>query len=114
MTANDASEPQMPVAEQALLWVVAVPRELEERVVDWLLGREDVASFSTAAVELHGADPVRLRGAERVSGRQRRTEFRVRIAASQLDSMTAALTEELKSADASWLAVPIAGEGRLG
>ena len=43
-----------------------------------------------------------------MSARRRKTEFRVRIAAAQLDEMTAALEGELAGADVSWVALPIA------
>src|SRR5690606_18885696 len=89
-------------------------RALEERVIDWLLARGDVTTFSTAAIDVHGVDPADLVGAERVSARRRRTEFRVRVPASHLDAMTAALASELRGAELDWLAVPIEAEGRLG
>jgi len=114
MTVSDSETLRPTSPERAVLLLVSVPRALEERVIDWLLARGDVTTFSTAAIDVHGVDPADLVGAERVSARRRRTEFRVRVPASHLDAMTAALASELRGAELDWLAVPIEAEGRLG
>ena len=49
-------------AEPAVLWVVSVPRTLEERMIDWLLARDDILTFTTTAVDVHGIDPAALVG----------------------------------------------------
>lgn len=113
MTADksEALPPALP--ERAVLLLVSVPRALEERVIDWLLARGDVTTFSSAAVDVHGVDPDDLAGAERVSARRRKTEFRVRVPTSHLDEMIAALESELRGAELDWVAVSIEAEGRL-
>ncbi len=109
-----ASEPSQPAShERSLLLVVSVPRAAEERVIDWLLARGDVTTFSSAAVDVHGVDPADLVGAERVSARRRATEFRVRIPASHLGELIAALESELRGLELEWFAVPIEAAGRL-
>ena len=113
MTASDTEALQPAAPERPILLLVSVPRALEERVIDWLLARDDVTTFSSVTVDVHGVDPVDLLGPERVSARQRKTEFRVRVPASHLDGMIAALASELRGAELDWLAVPIEAEGRL-
>jgi hypothetical protein len=103
MTGSDAAEARM-------LLVLSVPRVLEERVIDWLLGRGDLGTFASSVVDLHGADPAQLRGAERVAGRQRRVQFQVHVAEADLDALTAALEAELGGVNASWFAVPLRGQ----
>lgn len=94
-------------AEPRLLWVLSVPRALEERLIDWLLEQALAEPFSTAAIDLHGVSPEALRGAEKVGGRQRRIQFQVKVPASRLDELTATLHQELAGQDVDWFAVPI-------
>ena len=54
---------------------------LEERVIDWLLARPDVATFTSAIVHAYGADSRGLSTAEQVSGRQRRAELTIELTA---------------------------------
>lgn len=107
MSMSDAEGLRSGAEERLLLLLLSVPRALEERVTDWLLARDDVATFTSTPIYVHGVDPAVLLGAERVSARQRRTEFRVRIPASHLAQMTADLAIALPSADVSWVAVPV-------
>ena len=113
MTANDAEALQPKPPERAVLLLVSVPRALEERMIDWLLGRGDVTTFSSAPVDVHGVDPGALVGAERVSARRRETEFRVRVPAARVDEMISGLAYELGGALIDWVALPIEAEGRL-
>jgi len=110
MTTNEL---QATAPERAVLLLVSVPRAVEERVIDWLLARRDVTTFSSVAVDVHGVDPSDLVGAERVSARRRATEFRVRVAASLVDEMIAALESELRGVELDWVAVPIEAEARF-
>ena len=98
--------------ERPFLLVISVRRALEERVIDWLLARDDVGTFSSVPVDVHGVDPKALLGAERVGGRQRRTELRVRIPASHLAELADAMTSEFRGAELEWFVVAIEAEGR--
>ncbi len=102
-----------PPPERQCLWLIQVPKAFEDRIVDWLLARDDVETFSSVAIHLHGADPAVLDIAEQVGGRRRKTELRVRLPTSRLDAVIAAFAAELVGAEASWLVLPIEAEGRL-
>lgn len=112
MSSDDARETTSQ-QERQCLWLILVPKAFEDRIIDWLLARDDVESFSSVAIHLHGADPAVLDIAEQVSGRRRKTELRVRLPASRLDAVTAAFVAELRGAEATWLVLPIEAEGRL-
>lgn len=101
-----------PPSEPLLLFVISAPHALEERVLDWLLEKNDIGLFSSASTALHGADVRSLRGAEKVSGRQRRTEFRVQLPSSRLDAITRALDGSFAGTDLHWFALPLAAAGR--
>lgn len=103
---SDADEPR-------LLWVLSVPRAFEERVVDWLLEHDLIERFSSSVIDLHGAPQAELRGAEKVSGRQRRTQFQVHVLARRLDVLVATLTEEFAGQDIAWFALPEVAHGSL-
>jgi hypothetical protein len=90
---------------------------LEERVVDWLLERDDVATFTTYGTHVHGSDRNELSVAEQVSGRQRRVEVRIELAALVVDDWLAALAALAASfgggADVHYSVTPILRSGRL-
>ncbi|HVY67121.1 MAG TPA: DUF3240 family protein, partial [Gammaproteobacteria bacterium] len=71
----------------------------EERVIDWLLGRAEVAGFTSVAVFGHGASHDDLSVAEQVTGRQRRVAIRFEIAAEALEPLLAALIAALEGTD---------------
>ena len=86
---------------------------LEERVIDWLLTRDDVATFTAYAVDAHGAGHEALSVAEQVSGRQRRIEVRVELPAAALDGWLEALGNAFGAADVRYFVTPILRSGRL-
>jgi len=86
---------------------------LEERVIDWLLTRDDVVSFTAYAVHAHGTDHEELSVAEQVSGRQRRIEVRVEFPAAALDGWLAALVAAFGGADIYYAVTPVLRTGRL-
>lgn len=96
-----------------ILWIISAPRALEERVIDWLLEHDLIDRFSASVIDLHGAPAEELRAAERVIGRQRRTQFQVHALASRLDSLVAMLREEFSGQDISWYAVPELAHGSV-
>ncbi|HEY9182956.1 MAG TPA: DUF3240 family protein [Gammaproteobacteria bacterium] len=86
---------------------------LEERVVDWLLSREDVETFTSRGIQGHGSARHELSIAEQVSGRQRRVELRIELAAAVVDGWLAALAETFGGGDVRYSVVPIIRSGRL-
>jgi hypothetical protein len=85
---------------------------LEERVVDWLLSR-DAPGFTSYAAHGHGATSAELSIAEQVSGRQRRVEFRIEVAAAALEAFLDALAADFAGTDLYFLVSPLLRSGHL-
>lgn len=85
----------------------------EERLVDWLLGRDDTAGFTSYAAYGHGASHDDLTVAEQVTGRQRRVELRLEIASGELEAFLAALLAEFAGTDLYYSVVPVLRSGHL-
>jgi hypothetical protein len=86
---------------------------LEERMIDWLLERDDVATFTGYMTYAHGGDGRELSVAEQVSGRQQRLELRVEVRAAASDAWLAALAADFAGADVAYYVTPILRSGRL-
>lgn len=97
----------------AVMVTLTLAPALEERVIDWLLGRQDVEAFTGYAAYAHAATGSELSVAEQVSGRRRRVEIRVELHAQALDDWLAALSEAFGGADMSYLVAPVLRSGRL-
>jgi hypothetical protein len=85
----------------------------EERLIDWLLGRDDAAGFTSYAAYGHGASHDDLTVAEQVTGRQRRVELRLEIASEQLETFLAGLLEGFAGTDLYYSVVPALRSGHL-
>jgi hypothetical protein len=85
----------------------------EERVVDWLIERDEVAGFTTYTVFGHSASHGDLTAAEQVSGRQKRLEFRVELPLALLDVLLAALAARFSGTDLYYYVVPVLRSGHL-
>lgn len=90
-----------------------VPPALEERVVDWLLSRDEVATFTSYGTHGHGADRDGLSVADQVSGRQRRVEVRIELAAAAIDGWLAEMAASFGGADVRYSVTPLLRCGRL-
>ena len=104
------------MSEQGVEFVAVtfnVAPALEERFIDWLLVREEVAGFTSCTVYGHGSDHDHLTVAEQVSGRRRRTEFRVELSRAALDPLVAALTKDFAGVDVYYVVVPVLRSGHL-
>jgi hypothetical protein len=85
----------------------------EERVIDWLLGQEAIAGFTGHVAYGHGSRASDLTVAEQVSGRQRRVEFRVELAAAALDEFVRLLGARFAGTDLYYLVTPVLRFGHL-
>lgn len=85
----------------------------EERVVDWLLGREETAGFTSYTAFGHGADHDDLSIAEQVTGRQRRAEIRLELAQPLIDPFLAALIAAFDGTDLYYFVTPVLRSGHL-
>mgnify|MGYP003353351434 CR=1 FL=1 len=85
----------------------------EERVVDWLIDRDDATGFTAYAAFGHSARHGELSAAEQVSGRQKRVEFRVELAGSSVEDFLAALIARFRGVDLYYHVVPVVRSGHL-
>jgi hypothetical protein len=85
----------------------------EERLMDWLLGREETTGFTSCAAYGHGASHDDLSIAEQVTGRQRRVEIRIELAHAVLEPLLASLIAEFQGTDLYYYATPILRSGHL-
>ena len=86
---------------------------LEERVVDWLLARDN-GGFTSRAAHGHSSQHDLLTAAEQVSGRQRRLEFEVELPGHAIDGFIADLGDAFANADLYYTVVPVIRSGHLG
>jgi Protein of unknown function (DUF3240) len=98
----------------SVMVTVNVPPALEERFVDWLLSSDVVAGFTSYVAYGHGASHDHLSVAEQVSGRQRRIEFRIQLAAETLDGFIAVLAAGFRGVDLYFVVTPVLRSGHLG
>ena len=85
----------------------------EDRLTEWLLGRHEVAGFTSVAAHGHGASHDDLSVAEQVTGRQRRVEVRLEMAAEAVDALLAALLAAFEGTDLYYFVTPVLRSGHL-
>ena len=85
----------------------------EERLIDWLLGRDDTTGFTSCAAFGHGGNHDDLSIAEQVTGRQRRVEIRLEIAATAIEPFLAALRATFDGTDLYYFVAPVLWSGHL-
>jgi len=100
-------------APSAVAVTLTLAPALEERIIDWLLGRQDVETFTGYTTYAHGSTGGDLSVAEQVSGRRRRVEIRIELHAQALDAWLAELSAAFGGADVSYFVAPILRSGRL-
>jgi hypothetical protein len=103
-----------PDSTAQVLAVLTIPPSLESQFVDWLLGLEFTAGFSSVAINGHGARHDHLSIAEQVVGRQRRLQFQVALDRIYLDEFLCALAGEFATADVHYWVMSLLETGSLG
>lgn len=93
-----------------VLLIINVPPALEEDLVDYLLSLDCVQGFTSYSVEGHG-DHEDLSIAEQVSGRRKRKQFEMLIAAQDFDTITGGLGAEVGKDIVFWQ-MPVQQIGR--
>ena len=101
------------LSSDCVLVVLNVTPGLEEPVVDWLLGREGDAGFTSGIAYGHGADNDGLSIAEQVTGRRRRVRFEVAMPAAARDAFLAEAATQFGSADVHVMVLPMLANGPL-
>ena len=115
MDSEQEAEPrEAPPRTPTVAVTVNAPPALEELLVDWLLER-DVPAFTSYLVHGHTSRPAaRLTIAEQVTGRRRRVEFRIEIAAAEVEAFLAELQALTGPADVYYFVIPLLASGHLG
>jgi hypothetical protein len=103
--------PEPPVATVAV--TINVPPAFEDRLADWLLGREDVTGFTSVTAYGHGANDGELSVAEQVTGRQKRAEVRLEMAVDAVDTLLAALAAAFDGTELYYFVTPVLRSGHL-
>ncbi len=92
--------------KQALVVITIVPN-LEEPLIDWLLGREQPTGFTSMTVYGHGSRHEYLSTAEQVSGRQRRVQFQIEMAMDQVEPFVQELRTDFEGAHMRYRIQPL-------
>ncbi len=83
----------MPMQQRLIL---TIPPDLEDDLVDYLLGLEAVGGFTSYLVRGHGENR-QLSIAEQVTGRQKRVRFELILAANSVNTVLNGLRENVGS-----------------
>ncbi|MEJ8566522.1 DUF3240 family protein [Elongatibacter sediminis] len=89
-----------------------IPPNLEEDVVDFLLGSDGIKGFQSLPVRGHGLAGA-MSIAEQVAGRRQRIQFEIMLDADRLDALLQRLEEAFPVRDAIYWVTPIVRSGRL-
>ncbi len=95
------------------LLVIVVTPDLEETVVDWLLGQERLPAFTSMPISGHGVGPGQLNVAEQVVGRQRQVMFHVLAEGDWADALLEDMRQRFAGTGISYWRMPLLGSGRL-
>lgn len=104
----------LPAGQPDTYLFLVAPPDLEETIIDLLLEHEDIVPrFITASIDTHGTAIALASVTERVRGRARRIEFKLLIQRTNVDTLLAAITEQLPRTGISWWLVPVLAYGRI-
>jgi hypothetical protein len=93
---------------------LSVAPTLEDRVVDWLLARTDVATFTSGIVYGYGGDTRGFSVAEQVSGRQRRVELTIELPARAVDAWLEEVATAFAAMEIGYRVTPVLRSGQIG
>lgn len=98
--------------EEVLLTIITVP-EIEASLVDWLLTRDDITGFSSAAISGHGTQHAHLSTSEQVSGRQNQIEVQIQASRAVAEALLQALKRDFEGTDIHFWMSPLLAAGHL-
>lgn len=100
------------MTDQTLLSLVVSPL-VEDTLVDWLLARDEVLGFTSAAVNGHGSSVHAMSFAEQVSGRRRQVLFQLHLPVAQAQSLVAELKRDFGNSGIHYWLAPVLACGHL-
>lgn len=93
-----------------LLTIIARP-DVEEILIDWLLGREELSGFTGEAAWGHSREHGRFNLVEQVTGRQRRAVFHLKLDHDEAGPLIEAMRDELSGLGLRYWLVPMLDHG---
>jgi len=102
----------MDPGQEVLLVLIATPG-MEDALVDWLLGRDEISGFTTQRLEGHSAAHQHLSIAEQVAGRKRQVMFHLHAPYGVMTALLEALRAEFAGAGLHYWLMPVLGAGTL-
>ncbi|MFO1417817.1 MAG: DUF3240 family protein [Methylotetracoccus sp.] len=99
------------MAESLYLLSLMAPPELEESLIDWLLGVEGCQGFSSYPANGHSNRPQTLSLAEQVSGRRRQVRFEICLDRTLIERMVGELRDTFAGAGIRYWVVPVDASG---
>lgn len=99
--------------ETVLLSIILNPA-LEESLIDWLLGRNDVSGFSTSPINGHGSHAGTMNMSEQVTGRKQQIIVQVQTSRVIADSIIEDLKRDYGDTGIHYWLVPVLDADHLG
>jgi len=99
-------------ADYTLLSLVVSPL-VEDTLVDWLLARDEVPGFTSAAVNGHGSSARSMSLAEQVSGRRRQVLFQLHLQTALANGLVDDLKRDFGDSGIHYWLTPVLACGRL-
>ena len=96
-----------------LLFILDVPPEIEESVVDFLLEYDNEIEFTSFPMFSHRRSHSGYTLSEQVTGRKKQQSFRLPIPKDRLVELLTALKKEFKGAGLEFRTVPILNWGEI-
>ena len=96
-----------------LLLTLIAPPDVEEVVIDWLLGRDELSGFTGEAAWGHSREHGQFSLVEQVTGRQRRAVFHLQIDSAQAEPLISAMRDELSGLGLRYWLVPLLDSGAI-
>lgn len=100
------------MTNQCLLVLIATP-EVEETLVDWLLGCEDLSGFSSQYIDGYSRSHQHLNLAEQVAGRRQHVMFHVHTDCATAEHALTGLRQAFAGAGLHYWLMPVIDSGPI-
>ena len=98
--------------EQCLLVLIVSPA-MENTLIDWLLERDDIPGFTSAAVSGHGASASSLSAAEQVTGKQLQVMFQLHLQEGVATTIIEGVSDAFAGSGVHYWMTPVLASGHL-
>jgi len=101
------------MSNKACLLVLIVAPEIQEALVDWLLAREEIFTFSEQDIRGHSREHGAFSLVEQVTGRQRRVMFHIQTTENNAQEILSTLADEFPRCGLNYWLIPMLDAGRI-